>query len=205
VRRPPRGALLLAGLAAGLAGPARAGGAATPGAYCPLPEKGEVPKCMAPAQATYSDYFAALERGQLADADTAQLEQTVAEGAASGHAYLALSSLTYGYYQLARREAGRPEQDPEVALRLARWNTLLERAYAASAEDDEYRRAVRRAARELRERAPIQLPCQDAEGAPAACSSTESVLRGLEAADERAGIRGALERLLRRFIGGSSA
>jgi hypothetical protein len=155
---------------------------------------------MAPAQQTYSDYFRALASGALADADTAQLEQTVAEGAASEHAYLALSSLTYGYYELARREAGRPEQDPEVALRLARWNALLERAYVASSEDDAYRAAVQRAALELRDRAPITLPCQDAHGAPAECSSTEGVLRGLQAADERAGLRGALERLLRRFF-----
>ena len=198
-------ALGLAALGAALAGPAQAGGGAEPGAYCPLPEKGEVPKCMAPARAEYSDYFAALERGQLADADAAQIEQAVAEGAASEHAYLALSSLTYGYYQLARREAERPEQDPEVALRLARWNALLERAYESSPEDDDYREAVHQAAQELRVRAPIELPCQDAQGAPAACNSTEGVLRGLEAADDRAGIRGALERLLRRFFGGDSA
>jgi hypothetical protein len=196
----PAAPLLLASLALTLAAPVSAGGGAEPGAYCPLPEKGEVPQCMEPAQATYSSYYQALADGNLADADTAELEQTVAEGAASEHAYLALSSLAYGYYQLARREAGRPEQDPEVALRLARWNTLLERAYAASAEDVAYRDAVHRAALELRERAPITLPCQDASGAPAACSSTEGVLRGLETADERAGIRGALERLLRRFF-----
>lgn len=205
MRRGRGAALGLAGLAAALAGPAQAGGGATPGAYCPLPERGEVPQCMAPAQAEYSDYFAALERGKLADADAAQIEQAVAEGAKSEHAYLALSSLTYGYYQLARREAERPEQDPEVALRLSRWNALLERAYEASPEDDAYRTAVQRAAQELRLRAPIQLPCQDAQGAPTACSSTEGVLRGLEAADDRAGIRGALERLLRRFFGGDSA
>jgi len=205
VSRPRVRALGLAGLAAALTAPAYAGEGSKPGAYCPLPEKGEVPQCMAPAQAEYSDYFAALERGTLADADTAQLEQTVAEGAASEHAYLALSSLTYGYYQLARREAERPEQDPAVALRLARWNALLERAYAASPEDDPYRDAVHRAAKDLRRRAPIQLPCQDANGAAAACSSTESVLRGLEATDDRAGIRGALDRILRRFFGGDSA
>ena len=200
----PIAALLLAVLALTHSRPVSAGGGTEPGAYCPLPEKGEVPQCMEPAQATYSSYFRALADGNLADADSAQLEQTVAEGAASEHAYLALSSLTYGYYQLARREAGRPEQDPEVALRLARWNTLLERAYAASGEDLAYRAAVHRAARELRERAPIRLPCQDASGAPAACSSTEGVLRGLEAADERSGIRGALERLLHRFFGEES-
>ena len=191
------GAALLALLAAGAS---HAGGGATPGAYCPLPEPGERPKCLAPARATYTEYFAAIDRGAVADADVASLEAAVARGAAAEHAYLALSSLAHGYYELARREAGRPEQDPEVALRLARWNALLERAYAASPEDESYRAAVRRAATELRERAPLPVPCADEHGAPSSCSSTESVLRSIDTADEHAGIRGALERLLRRFF-----
>jgi hypothetical protein len=191
-------------LALCLAHAALAGGA-EPGAYCPLPEKGEVPSCMAPARETYSGWFDALERGALADADAAQVESAVAQGAASEHAYLALSTLAYGYYQLARREADRPEQDPAVAARLTRWNTLLESAYAASPDDAAYRAAVRRAAEDLRQRAAIRLPCQDAKGAPADCNSTEAVLRGLDAADEQLGIRGALDRLLRRLFGGSSA
>lgn len=192
-------------LGACLAQVARAGGGPTPGAYCPLPEKGELPKCLAPARQTYPSYFEALERGSLQDADASALEAAVAQGAASEHAYLALSSLSYGYYQLARHEAERPEQDPEVAMRLARWNALLEHAYAASEDDSDYRAALRRAASELRQRAPISLPCQDERGAAAQCSSTESVLRGIDAMDERAGIRGALDRLLRRLFGGSSA
>lgn len=197
--RGRRSAALLA-LLAGLPGGAAAGGGGTPGAYCPLPDPGEVPKCMAPARATYTEYFTALDRGAVGDAEAATLEAAVAQGAAADHAYLALSSLAHGYYELARREAGRPEQDPQVALRLARWNGLLERAYAESEGDDAYRAAVRRAANELRLRAPIPLPCQDERGAESACSSTESVLRRIDAADERAGIRGALERLLRRLF-----
>jgi hypothetical protein len=195
-----RVAALVAGLAAGAAGAVHAGGGATPGAYCPLPEPGQQPRCLAPARETYADYFAALERGAIGDADAASVEAAVAQGAAAEHAYLALSSLAHGYYELALREAGRPEQDPEVTLRLARWNQLLERAYSASPEDADYRAAVRRAATELRERAPVALPCVDERGAPSSCSSTESVLRSLDAADERAGLRGALERLLRRFF-----
>lgn len=190
-------AALLAVIAAGAS---HAGGGAEPGAYCPLPEPGERPKCLAPARATYGDYFAALDRGAVADADAAPLEAAVAQGASAEYAYLALTSLAHGYYELARREAGRPEQDPEVALRLARWNALLERAYAASPEDESYRAAVRRAATELHERAPIAVPCSDERGAASSCSSTESVLRDLDAADERAGIRGALSRLLHRFL-----
>jgi hypothetical protein len=160
---------------------------------------------MAPARETWTGYFDALDRGALGDADAAALERAVAEGSASEHAYLALSSLAYGYYQLARREAGRPQQDPAVTTRLARWNALLEHAYAQSPDDEAYRAAVRHAAEDLRVRAPIRLPCRDARGADSDCDSTESVLRGLDAADERAGIRGALERLLRRFFPGDSA
>jgi len=181
------------------AAPALAGGSA-PGSYCPLPEPGQKPVCLGEARATYTDYFTALDAGTVADADAASLEAAVAQGAAAEHAYLALSSLTHGYYEIARREAARPEQDPEVALRLARWNALLERAYAASPDDDGYRAAVRRAALELRERAPLQVPCHDDQGAAAACSSTESVLRSIDAVESHAGLRGALERLLRRMF-----
>lgn len=188
----------LAALAA--AGSAHAGGGATPGSYCPLPAPGEQPACLAPARAAFGDYFRALDRGALADADAATLEAAIAQGAAADHAYLALSSLAHGYYELARLEAERPEQDPEVALRLARWNDLLEHAYAASPDDERYRAAVRQAAEELRARAPVSLPCRDERGNASSCSSTESVLRSIDAADERAGMRGALERLLRRFF-----
>ena len=180
--------------------PALAGGGSAPGSYCPLPEPGERPACLGPARETYSEYFTALDSGAIADADAASLEAAVAQGAAAEHAYLALSSLTHGYFEIARREAARPEQDPEVALRLARWNALLEQAYTASPDDDGYRAAVRRAALELRERAPLPVPCQAEGGAASACSSTESVLRSIDAANERAGLRGALERLLRRIF-----
>lgn len=182
------------------AAPALAGGGAAPGAYCPLPEPGQKPACLGPARQTYTEYFTALDAGAIADADAASLEAAVAQGAAAEHAYLALSSLAHGYFEIARREAARPEQDPEVALRLARWNALLERAYAASPDDESYRAAVRRAARELRDRAPLQVPCRDEHGAASECSSTESVLRNIDAADARAGVRGALERLLRRIF-----
>jgi hypothetical protein len=197
IRRIAIPTLLAVQVAAAL--PALAGGSA-PGSYCPLPEPGEKPACLGQARETYTDYFTALDAGTVADSDAASLEAAVAQGAAAEHAYLALSSLTHGYYEIARREAARPEQDPEVALRLARWNALLERAYAASPDDDRYRAAVRRAALELRERAPLQVPCQDDHGAAAACSSTESVLRNIDALESRAGLRGALERLLRRMF-----
>jgi hypothetical protein len=50
-------------------------------------------------------------------------------------------------------------------------------------------------------RAPIALPCRDATGQAIACTSTEAVLRGFNAASEEMGLRGALERVVRRIFG----
>lgn len=177
-----------------------------PGAYCPLPEKGEVPRCLDPAQQAYGSFFSALEEDDAheEDAALATVEETVARGADDAQAYLALSSLTYGYYRLAQRAAASEDIDPQIAARLNRWNELLALAYRSSPEDEPYRAAVRRAALDLSERAPVRLPCRDAEGHETECHSTESVLRGINAASERAGIRGALEGLLRRIFGSES-
>lgn len=180
-----------------------AGGEIGPGSYCPLPEKGELPQCLDPAQQAYGGFFGALEEGGVDDARLAPVEAAVGRGAQGEHAYLALSSLAYGYYRLASRAAQGTGSDPEVIERLARWNDLLANAYASS-PDAHYRAAVRQAAEELHARAPIRLPCRDATGAESACSSTESVLRGFNAASERVGLRGALERLMRRVLGPES-
>ena len=199
--------LCLAAWLAGLLLPGVAGRAVEgfgPGAYCPLPEKGEVPSCLAPARKTYADFFTALDAGGADDAALATVEDAVALGAQEDRAYLALSSLSYGYYRLAQRASISETADPEITSRLARWNELLARAYSASPDDVPYRAAVRQAAEELRDRAPITLPCRDSNGEPSDCNSTESVLRGFNAASERVGIRGALERLLKRMLGGAS-
>jgi hypothetical protein len=182
--------------------PARgAEGEVGPGAYCPLPEAGEVPKCLDPAQETYGGFFGALEDEEVDEGALAPVEEAVVRGASDEHAYLALSSLTYGYYRLASRAAQGAAADPVVVERLARWNDLLSNAYAASPEDQAYRDAVRQAAEELHARAPITLPCRDARGDATDCHSTESVLRGFNAASERVGLRGALDRLMRRLLG----
>jgi hypothetical protein len=174
-----------------------------PGAYCPLPEKGEVPRCLDPAQQAYGSFFEALDRSdpESEDAALATVEEAVARGPEDARAYLALSSLSYGYYRLAQRAAASEGEDPEIARRLMRWNDLLARAYRMSPDDEPYRDAVREAARDLSVRAPVRLPCRDAEGQESECESTEDVLRGLGAASDEAGIRGALERLLRRILG----
>ena len=155
-------------LALSVAAPAiahAAAGEVTPGAYCPFPKKGETPTCMEPAKQEYTDFFAAVDTGGLADADAVRLEREVASGAAGKTPYLAISSLSYGYYRLAQRAAESPGEDPAVVARLQRWNELLAAAYAISSDDPGYRKAVHDAAHDLQQRAPaIVLACADERG-----------------------------------------
>jgi hypothetical protein len=175
------------------------------GAYCPFPEKGETPKCLEPAKDRYAEFFKALAAGRLSDADAAKLERDVASGASSKTPYLAISSLSYGYYQLAQRAAANPDEDPAVVARLERWNELLVRAYDMGAGDPSYRAAVREAALDLEQRGPrVMLGCVDELGRKSECNSTEAVLRGINQAEEKVGIRGALGRLFRRVLGGDN-
>jgi hypothetical protein len=183
---------------------ALAAGDVKPGAYCPFPKKGEKPSCMAPAQEEYGEFFTALDEGaELSDGDVSRLERDVASGAKSDTAYLAISSLSYGYFRLAQQAAANPGEDPAVVARLQRWNQLLAEAYDVSAEDPSYRAAVHEAALDLQERAPaVELDCANERGETVGCYSTEVVLRGFNRAGEQAGIRGALDRLLNRMLGG---
>jgi hypothetical protein len=198
-----RAAAWLALLALAPAG-ARSAGDIKPGAYCPLPAAGERPSCLEPAQAEYGGLFEALEQGELEERDLARVEADVVAGESSGNAYLALSTLSYAYYRLAQRAASRPGADPALVERLERWNGLLAHAYADSA-DEPYREAVREAALDIRRSAPaVRLRCVDARGEPAECDSTEAVIRGIDAAGDRVGIRGALERLVERLRGGGA-
>jgi hypothetical protein len=174
-----------------------------PGAYCPFPQEGETPECLEPAQDRYAEFFAALAAGDLSDEDVANLERDVASGAWSDTPYLAISSLSYGYYQLAQLAAANPDEDPAVVARLERWNELLVRAYDISGDDPSYRAAVREAALDLERRGPrVPLECVDERGQTTECNSTEAVLRGFNQAEEKIGIRGALGRLFQRVMGG---
>jgi len=194
------------GLAVLFAGLAHAAGEVGPGAYCPFPKKGEKPKCMEPATREYGEFFTALDSGDLSDEDVARLERDVASGAASEEPYLAISSLSYGYFRLSQQAAANPNQDPAIVARLQRWNALLSRAYESSADDPNYRAAVRDAAQDLSERAPaVALACADERGEIVECNSTEAVLRGFNRAQEQVGIRGALGRLLERMLGGDDS
>ena len=173
------------------------------GAYCPLPKPGEKPACLLPAKQAYGEFFAALDAsGDVGDTAAARLEADVAAGAGSENAYLALSSLAYGYYRLSQQAAATPNDDPELVARLERWNALLSSAYASSAQDADFQDSVREAALDLRRRAPpVALSCLDASGGRVSCDSTEAVLRDIDRLRDQVGVRGALSRLLGRFFG----
>lgn len=184
--------LLVAGLLGGaaIAGPLRADAQGDPsveGAYCGLPEPGEVPTCLQPAQARYADLFVALdEGGDLAKA-SGSVESDLAR--AGEDAYLALSSLAYAYWRLASAAAENERVEPEVAARLEEWNDLLSHVYHKSEDDLEFRTAVRDAARDLEARTASQ-----------GFRPAEGLLSRLDRAQDQLGLRGAVRRVLHRVF-----
>lgn len=158
-----------------------------PGAYCGLPEPGEVPSCLQPAQARYADLFVALDEGgdlaKAADPVEADLAQRGEE------AYLALSSLAYAYWRLASAAAAAERVDPEVAATLEEWNDLLSRVYHKNEDDVSFRRAVRSAALDLEERTASQ-----------GFRPAEGLIPRLDRAQEQLGVRGAVRRVLHRVF-----
>jgi hypothetical protein len=206
VRRRPFAGWLLVGVltATSVRG---AGGDVHPGSYCPFPKPGEKPACMLPAKQTYGEFFTALDTNVPVDAAAvARVEADVAAGARSENAYLALSSLAYGYYRLSQQAAATPNNDPEIVARLERWNALLAQAYATSAHDVAFQESVRQAALDLQRRSPkVALSCLDEAGARVSCDSTDAVVRDIDRLRDEVGVRGALARLLGRFFGDSGA
>ncbi len=184
---------------------AQAAGEVRPGAYCPFPKPGEKPACMLPAREKYGEFFTALDTdGPVDDEALARVEADLAAGAASEDAYLALSSLTYGYYRLSQRAAAAPNQDPEIVARLELWNSLFARAYERSAQDASFQDSVRAAALDLQHRSPkVALSCLDESGARVSCESTDAVVRDIDRLRDEVGVRGALARLLGRWFGDS--
>ena len=164
---------------------AAGGDPAKAGAYCPLPEPGQVPQCLAPARAEFGDFFEAVEAGGIENHQSRRLEASLAGGSSKAEAYLALSSLTYGYFMLAQRAAADPLARPALTARLDRWNQLLLRAYSDSESNPEFQQAVRLAARDLDSKAPGR-----------------GLLQLIAQADGRtSGMRGALEGLMGRIFG----
>lgn len=184
------------------AGAGRATEKVAPGSYCALPVKGETPKCLGAAMAEYGEFFTALGEEDVDAADLERVEHDLAAGGGSQKAYLALSSLAYGYWRLSQRAAADPDADPAIAQRLEQWNAVLAMAYEASPDDPGFRSAVREAALDLSKRAPpVRLRCVDEQGETSECDSTDAVLRGLDAVAGEAGIGGGLQRLLERMFG----
>ena len=197
-----QGALIA--LAAPFASVAWAGepGKPKPGAYCKIPEEGQAAVCLEPAQSNYKEFFHGLSDGTLSDEEARRVESDVATGADGDRAYEALSTLAYGYYRLARAASAEHGQDPEIVARLERWNALLSEAYARSGDDAAYREAVRTAALDVQRRAPpMGLRCTDAAGNVTKCDSTEAVVRAMDEARDKAGVRGRLGALIDRIFG----
>ena len=163
------------------------------GAYCPLPEPGQVPQCLAPARAEFGDFFDAVEAGDVDESQARRLEAALARGASGEEPYLALSSLAYGYFRLAQRAAADPHARPELTERLDRWNQVLVEAYADNGADPEFQQAVKQAARDLDTKAPSQ-------------GTTSALLQQIAQADgQSSGMRGALEGLIGRILGQESS
>lgn len=170
-----------------------------PGAYCRLPEPGQTPLCLTPARAAYGEFFAAIGRGRVSAAAAALVEADLAGGSGTERAYLALSSLSYGYYRLAEQLGTRPDADPVLLERLGHWNHLLVRLYGSEARDAGFRAAVREAAVDLHARAPSMAE-RCPHDYPGACDHTQDLVRALAAIDGAAGVRSPLGRLLERMF-----
>jgi hypothetical protein len=193
-------ALAMAVVLSGAPPRAHSAGEIKRGAYCALPKPGETPKCLDPAKSEYKSFFTALDDGAVDEVEAARLEADLAGEGEGENAYLALSSISYGYYRLSQRAAAAPNVDPEIAARLERWNQVLALAYERNETDAEFRGAVRDAVIDLSENAPqVKLRCVEADGTETECDSTEVVLRGVDATAGDVGLRGALQHLLERM------
>jgi hypothetical protein len=177
-------------------------GKPTPGAYCPLPEKGQKPVCLSPAEARYEEFFQALERGEVDDRHTAAVEADLQAGTDPERAYLALSSVSYGYYRLADRVGSHPEADPALLARLSHWNRLLLEVYGETGGDSDFRQAVREAAVDLHRRTPAAGElCARSHSVEGECPGADGLVRALAQIDSNAGIRAPLSKLMNRVVG----
>jgi len=196
--RPARRRVALAVLALAPLALVAAKDPSQPGAYCPLPKKGEVPQCLAEAEEAYGGFFLGVREGDVDEDAAEQVEAGVRGGRVD-----ALSSLSYGYFMLARAQST-GEPDPERQARLERWNQILADAYANADDDPRYRAAVREAAVDINANVPaLGLRCTDEQGRETKCDSTEAVVRAIDLRRQQTGLRGALTRLLGSIFGGA--
>lgn len=176
------------------------GEAIAPGSYCALPEPGEQPVCLAPARARHASFFEAIEAGRVDPAATSQLEEILVSNPGSPDAYLALSSLAYGYMNLARQAAAERDTSPVLTARLARWNALLSTSYAEPTSPEHFRSALLEAARDIQDKvSDLGTTCSE-NGAPGEECSSGLVL-ALERLESGGPIRSPLRKLVDRFRG----
>jgi hypothetical protein len=192
-------------LGAATSGASNSNAKPAPGAYCPLPEKGQAPVCLAPAQAEYEDFFAGVESGDLSEDAAHAVELDLGSNEATERTYLALSSLSYGYYRLAELVARSPETDPALLPRLKRWNDLLLQVYEGAGADSPLGSAVREAALDLQRHTPAIGALCPAESPPDDCTSADGLVRALARLDQNAGVRSPLTRLMNRMVGARPA
>jgi len=172
------------------------------GMYCPIPEPGEVPACQSPARERYAAFFEAVDSGRLDPAQTAQIEDALAHSGDERGAYLALSSLAYGYYRLAHEVSKQPQANPRLTARLVRWNELLTKVYGAESTSPALKQAVRTAAEDLAKRAPaVGVTCT--AGRVEDCEAARGLVGALAAVDERTSVRSPLSRIIERLLGPS--
>jgi hypothetical protein len=155
--------------------------------------------CLTPARAEYGAFFAAIGQGRVSDDAASLVEADLAGASGAERAYLALSSLSYGYYRLAEQLATRPDADPVLLERLGHWNDLLVRLYGSEAGDVRFRAAVREAAADLHARAP-SVAGRCPHHYPGTCEHTQDLVRALAAIDRAAGVRSPLGQVLERMF-----
>jgi len=168
------------------------------GSYCTLPEPGEKPACLDPAQASYPDFFASVDDGQLDSESASRLEADLTAKPGSEDAYLALSSLAYGYLQISSAVSASPDASPILSARLERWNGLLSSTYAEETAPEHFRSALREAADDIHSRV-------GRFGARCGVNSEEcssGLVLALEQIDRGGPLRAPLRGLIDRFRGG---
>jgi hypothetical protein len=170
------------------------------GSFCRLPEPGEKPVCLQPARDTYGEFFAAVEEGHVSDDLLDGPESALVAEPGSYEAYVALTSIAFGYLSLARHASDTADMNPELAGRLERWNELLSETYARRSVPAHFKDALRQAADDLHFRVSnMRTSCVMASGRSGGCSS--GLVGALREADEAGVVRSPMRRLIERIRG----